>query len=95
MAINFNTSNVTIQRTQSIRKARRQRNFNTSNVTIQLIHIIASGELSVISIHLMLLFNWFICSCFLYNLNISIHLMLLFNNTLSLTASDTALFQYI
>ena len=53
--------------------------FNTSNVTIQLAKINLGNFRSIISIHLMLLFNHIVLIFQHLLLQISIHLMLLFN----------------
>ena len=75
----FNTSNVTIQLCLQVIIIILILYFNTSNVTIQQITVSWPGRLFFISIHLMLLFNFLICTIIMIKLNISIHLMLLFN----------------
>ena len=55
--VDFNTSNVTIQRFGEIFRRKRTYHFNTSNVTIQLLQSLKYLLFKNISIHLMLLFN--------------------------------------
>ena len=53
--------------------------FNTSNVTIQQVYSASGDNTRVISIHLMLLFNFSYVPAPVFAYTISIHLMLLFN----------------
>ena len=75
----FNTSYVTVQLLLVLIWLWMFSNFNTSYVTVQLNFLNKSNLLSVISIHLMLRFN-FNNAVHIPNINkISIHLMLRFN----------------
>ena len=91
----FNTSNVTIQLTIILPKKSHALYFNTSNVTIQLAKINLGNFRSIISIHLMLLFNHIVLIFQHLLLQISIHLMLLFNAITGSVANRAVKFQYI
>ena len=80
---NFNTSNVTIQLFCTENNTRTVQNFNTSNVTIQLFNLCQENIITLISIHLMLLFNWNLCSS-TNNLNLNFNTS---NVTIQLTIS--------
>ena len=76
---NFNTSNVTIKLPKPWCGLAEQVNFNTSNVTIKQAFRERRDYRAQISIHLMLLLNFFIIKIKRKEFNISIHLMLLLN----------------
>ena len=93
--LHFNTSNVTIQLHSSLCFPHLLQYFNTSNVTIQLAKINLGNFRSIISIHLMLLFNHIVLIFQHLLLQISIHLMLLFNALLITALALLLSFQYI